>query len=150
MRRTLTIIALFLSLTTFAQESTTLTIYGMVPRSDNLDVVLEINGQRIHPAPLMKGHKLVHAISSTGKLLLVAKVTNTPGYRSAVLEIDARSGENRVITVTTFPGAQQGTGRVFINDISGNEKKVAKLEGKPENWQTFTSSEDASKPYLTR
>ncbi len=89
-----------LSVCAIAQDTTaTLTVYSFVPDSYLADVMVYLNGQSLYPGPLDKDKKLVHTIKSMGKMTLVAKVTNKPGFKSAVHELEIQPGGHPHILV---------------------------------------------------
>jgi formate/nitrite transporter FocA (FNT family) len=129
----------------------TVVIYSSIPDSYKADVMLEINGQSIYPAPLGYQVKLTHELFSSGNMTLVAKVTNKPGYKSAVVELQIQPGSTTVLWLTVLVGVND-TGTVFVNNITESDKQITKLEKKEAGgkWSTIRSKENSDSPYNSK
>ena len=128
-------------------QTSTLVVYSEVMSSFNVDVSLFLNGQSIYPAPLAKGNKLVHTVHSTGKITLLAKVTNNPGFRSATLDLEFVPGKKYVLKMGVTKLHEQD-GYVWLANVSDNAKHLAKLDKKAEKWSVVESEEEVADPYV--
>lgn len=125
----------------------TLTIFSEVANTFHTDVSLFINDRSAYPAPLAQRTRLIHTVHSTGKVVLLAKVTNTPGYRSATTELVLSPGSEHVFLMGVTSGTNS-SGEVWLLDITANTKQRAKLEAKKDKWAIVTSEENMAEPYV--
>lgn len=131
-----------------AQDSTaTLVIYGQVADMYLTDISLFINGQSIYPAPLGFHKKLIHLIRSSGKMTLLAKATNKPGYKSAAVELDVQPGKVMIYGLALVP-AGDDKGLIMLNDVTSNVKYQERKAKESDKWTEVNSVENRSEPYI--
>ncbi len=131
---------------TVPDQESTLEVYSNVPSMSKVDVSLYLNGQSIYPAPLEKGKQLLHTVRSTGKFTLLAKVTNSPGFRSKSLELEFTPGKRNVVILGVIKTADH-EGTVLLTDISNKAKPLAKLHAEQNEWTVVETQEDVTNPY---